>query len=114
MRELQSTQVVFNKLLSQLRDSRRVSSITLAVGEIAELDQQLIQQHWSQLSRGTAAEQAQLHFRLIKAEVQCMACFSKYYPVGGKIHCPYCGSYGAKVLSGEEFYLDSFELDQQN
>ena len=111
MRELQSTQVVFKKFLSQLRGSARVSRVTLAVGEIAELDQNLIRQHWFQLSKGTPAEQAPLHFRLIKAEVQCMACFSKYYPVDGKIHCPHCGSYGAKVLSGEEFYLDSFESD---
>lgn len=112
MRELPSTQIIFNKLLSQLRGSAHVRSVTLAIGEIAELDQNLIRQHWSQLSKGTPAEQAQLHFRLIKAEVQCMACFSKYFPVDGKIYCPYCGSYGAKVLSGEEFYLDSFESDE--
>lgn len=111
MRELESTQILFNKLLSQLSVSTRVKSVTLAIGDIVELDHHLIQQHWSQLSKGTPAEQAQLHFRLIKAEVQCMACFSKYFPLNGKIHCPYCGSFGAKVLAGEEFYLESFELD---
>ena len=111
MRELESARNVFNKMLSQIPDSKRVRSITLAIGEIAELDRDLIQQHWSQLSKGTPAEQAPLHFRLIKAEVQCMACFSKYFPVDGKIHCPYCGSYGAKVLTGEEFYLDSIDFN---
>ena len=30
-------------------------------------------------------------------------------PEGGEIHCPYCGSYGAKIVSGEEFYLESIE-----
>ena len=113
MREFQSTQVIFHKLLSQLSASRRIKNITLAIGEISELDQNLIQEHWSQLSKGTPAEQARLHFRLIKAEVQCMVCFSKYDPVDAKIHCPHCGSYGAKVLSGEEFYLDSFESDDE-
>ena len=113
MRELESTQIIFKKFLSQLRDTTRVRSVTLAIGEIAELDEHLIQQHWSQLSQGTPAEQAQLHFRLIKAEVQCMACFSKYHPMDRRIHCPYCGSYGAKVLSGEEFYLEAFESDDE-
>ena len=42
-----------------------------------------------------------------------MACFMKYHPLDGKIHCPYCGSYGAKVLSGEEFFLESMEWDEQ-
>lgn len=110
-RELQSTQIILDKLLSQVGKSKGVTSITLALGEISELDQKLILQHWLQLSKDTPAEHAQLHFRLIKAEVQCMACFSKYNPVDGKIHCPYCGSYGAKVLTGEEFYLEAFELD---
>jgi hydrogenase nickel incorporation protein HypA/HybF len=111
MRELQSMQIILNKLLSQLPDSKLIKRVTLALGEISELDQDLILQYWIQFSRGTPAEQAQLHFRLIQAEVQCMACFSKYHPAEGKIHCPYCGSYGAKVLSGEEFFLESIEFD---
>jgi hydrogenase nickel incorporation protein HypA/HybF len=111
MRELQSTQIILNKLLAQLGRSKRATNVMLAIGEISELDQNLILQHWHQLIKDTPAEHAQLHFRHIKAEVQCMACFSKYNPVDGKIHCLYCGSYGAKVLTGEEFYLESFELD---
>ena len=27
--------------------------------------------------------------------------------------CPHCGSYGAKILAGEEFYLESIELDYE-
>src|SRR5215207_549669 len=111
MRELQSTQTILNKLLLQVPDTKRIKNIHLVIGEISELDQKLIQQHWRELSKGTPAEHAQLHFRLIKAEVQCMSCFSKYVPLDGKIHCPYCGSYGAKILSGEEFNLESIELD---
>ncbi len=111
MRELQPTQNILNKSLLQAQDARRIKNIHIALGEISEFDQKRIQQHWRELSKGTPAEHAQLHFRSIKAEVQCMSCFSKYYPLDGKIHCPYCGSYGAKILSGEEFYLESIELD---
>lgn len=110
MREFQSTQAILQKSLLQAGNTK-IKNIYLALGEIAELNPSLIQQHWNDLSKGTPAEQAQLHFRLIRAEVQCMACFGKYYPVDGKIHCPNCGSYGAKVLSGEEFTLESIELE---
>ncbi len=110
-RERQSTQIILKKSVMQIHGTKHIKRVHLAIGEISELDQNLIQQHWLELSKGTPAEQAQLHFRLIKAEVQCMACFSKYYPLDGKIHCPQCGSYGAKILSGEEFYLESIELD---
>jgi hydrogenase nickel incorporation protein HypA/HybF len=111
MRELHAIQPILAKALLHARElNRRVRSLSLALGEIAELDRAAIQEHWEELSRGTPAERAQLHFRSIKAEVQCMACFQKYHPLDGKIHCPYCGSYGAKVLAGEEFYLESIEL----
>lgn len=110
MREFQLTQTILQKSLLQAGNTK-IKNLYLALGEIAELNQSLIQQHWNDLSKGTPAEQAQLHFRLIQAEVQCMACFGKYHPVDGKIHCPNCGSYGAKVLSGEEFILESIELE---
>lgn len=115
MRELQATQSILAKALFKASEAnaRRIQSVYLAIGEIAELDQNSIQQYWSKFSKGTPAEQAQLHFRLINAKVQCMACFMEYAPIDGQIHCPYCGSYGAKILSGEEFYLESIELDDE-
>jgi hydrogenase nickel incorporation protein HypA/HybF len=113
MRELEATQKVLKKSLQQVKDPARIKSIHLVMGEVAELDQNLIQKHWHELSMGTPAEHAQLHFRLRKAEVQCMACFGKYHPLDGIIHCPYCGSYGAKILSGEEFELESIELEAE-
>ena len=114
MREAAATQSILTKALLKVRDSAasRIKSIQIAIGEISDLDQTSIRRHWEELARNTPAEHAQLHFRFIKAEVQCMACFSKYSPEGGKIHCPYCGSYGAKILSGEEFFLESIELDE--
>ena len=115
MRERQLTQSLLTKALLKARESsaKRIKTIELVLGEIAELDRSSIQQHWNEMSRGTPAERAQLRFRLIKAKVQCMACFREYQPVEGKIHCPYCGSYGAKVLAGEEFYLGSIEVDDE-
>jgi len=113
MRELQFTKNILDKSLSQTPNAERIKIVHIIMGEISELDQNLIEQHWRELAKGTPAEHARLHFRLIEAEVQCMACFRKYHPMDGKIHCPYCGSYGAKILSGEEFDLESIELEHE-
>lgn len=115
MRELQATQSILTKALLKAEgpDSKRAKIVHIAIGEIAELNQDSIQRHWTELGRGTAMEQVALHFRLIPARVQCMACFNEYDPVAGEIHCPFCGSYGAKVLRGEEFYLESIEWDDE-
>ncbi len=114
-REFAAVQSILDRVLLEARESsaKRIAGLHLALGEISELDQTSIQRHWDELSQGTPAERAQLHFRLIQAEVQCMACFAKYHPRHGEIHCPQCGSYGAKVLAGEEFYLESIELDNE-
>ena len=115
MRELQSAQSILTKVLLQadLSNAKPIKTVNLAMGELTELDQTYIQRHWEEISKGTSAERADLHFRFIKARVQCMACFMEYEPVDGKIHCPHCGSYGAKVLTGEEFYLESIEWDDE-
>ncbi|HAV78973.1 MAG TPA: hypothetical protein DCX53_16610 [Anaerolineae bacterium] len=114
MRENQSTRAVFHKALQKAQESNaaRINLIRLALGEIAELDKDAIQRHWDELSKGTLLEYAAVHFRSIHAEAQCMACFKKYHPADGKIHCPHCGSFGAKILSGEEFHFESIETEE--
>ena len=115
MHELTATQSILNKALLKAAElnARRIMTVHLAMGEISELDQNSIRKHWDEISKGTPAEQARLQFRIINAEVQCMSCFKKYHPLNGKIHCPHCGSYGAKILSGEEFYLESIDWDDK-
>ena len=114
-RELAAIQAILTQVLLKALESNagRIKSLQLALGELSELEPPSIQKHWDELSRGTSAEQAQLQFRSIQGEVQCMACFAKYHPRDGEIHCPQCGSYGAKILAGEEFYLESIELDDE-
>jgi len=112
MREQQSTKVLFDKMLQHVH-AAHIKQIQIAFGEISELDRNIILQQWSALSNDTSLEHAQLRFRLITAEAQCMACFKKYHPVDRTIHCPHCGSFGAKILSGEEFYVEHIEMDSE-
>lgn len=113
MRELHSIKAILDKVLQQahVSNATRVKNVRLVLGEISELDKDSLQKHWNQLSKNTVAENAQLHFDIMIAEVQCMSCFKKYHPENGVIHCANCGSYGAKILSGEEFHVESIEMD---
>ena len=113
MRELYSTRTIFDAVLMQagLSKATRVKKVHLAFGEISELDSNFIQKHWNELTKNTVAENAELYFHIFSAEVQCMSCFKKYHPENGVIHCANCGSYGAKILTGEEFHVESIEMD---
>ena len=113
MREINITQTFLVKALRYVTETHSTRALTLhiALGEISELAPASLQTHWNEINKGTPAEHAQLRFRLIPAEVQCMACFQKYQPLAKKIACPYCGSVGAKILTGEECYLESIETE---
>jgi hydrogenase nickel incorporation protein HypA/HybF len=113
MRELDSTKFILDRIIQQVHatNGTRVTKVHLALGEVSELDQNVIQKHWNELSKSTVAENAGLDFRIVIAEVQCMSCFKKYHPENGVIHCANCGSFGAKILSGEEFHVESIEMD---
>jgi len=115
MRELNVTKTVLDKVVRYVHESHsiRASAIHFVIGELFEPDRKFIQTHWNEISKNTVAENATLFFQHIPAEVQCMACFEKYHPEDKNIHCPHCGSFGAKILSGEEFHVASIETDNE-
>lgn len=113
MHELFATQAILEKALEQAAQAKaaRIVGLHIVVGEISSYVDESVQFYWDEISKGTAAEGAQLHFRHVTAEFQCMACFTKYQPAEGEILCPNCGSSGAKILAGEEFYMEALDVE---
>jgi Zn finger protein HypA/HybF involved in hydrogenase expression len=83
----------------------RPNSIRIAVGELLA-DEGSLQKEWDKLSSSTILENTKLKIRIIPAKQQCMWCFLIYRPTEGETRCPQCRSVGAKIIHGEEFYLD--------
>lgn len=86
-----------------------IQSCRIGLGELSEITADEFRAEWQILAHGTPAEHASLEFRRIPAEMQCMACFEKYHPDSPAPACPQCGSVGAKILSGEECFLESIQ-----
>lgn len=85
---------------------RLPQNIFIALGELAPLDESNLRAQWHELVHNTPLEQTPLTIRIIPAEQQCMVCFLKYRPKQKETACPQCKSVGAKIISGEEFYLE--------
>ncbi|SRR5581483_3496500 len=113
MREREAVQTILEKAIQQANAKKagHITRLQLAMGELVDYTSESIQSRFDELSRGTIADGAKLEIRLVRAEVQCMACFTKYHPNEGDIVCPNCGAMGAKILTGEEFFLESTETD---
>ena len=95
-----------------LQQPMHVASVNIAVGELVIFRDEEIQAQWSRLVGDTNLSQARLSIQRMSAEQQCMVCFEKYHPLKEETTCPHCGSVGAKILAGEEFYLKS--IDEEN
>ncbi|MBN1303502.1 MAG: hydrogenase maturation nickel metallochaperone HypA [Anaerolineales bacterium] len=115
MHELPVAQSILDIALRHARQAgaARITDLYLVIGDLASVVDDSIQFYWDTISAGTAAEGATLHFKRIRAEMQCMECFEKYHPGKDDLLCPKCGSVGVKILAGEEFYLDSIEVDTE-
>jgi hydrogenase nickel incorporation protein HypA/HybF len=113
MHELYATQAILEKAIRKAGEANaeRITHLYLVVGEISTYTEESVQFYWDDISRGTIAEKAELHFRHVPAEAQCMACFTKYHPLEGEIVCPNCRSVGAKVVAGEEFFMEGLDVE---
>ena len=113
MHELYATQAILEKALKKAgeQNAQRITNLYLVVGEISTYSNESVQFYWDEISKGTIAEAAVLHFRPVAAEMQCMSCFTKYQPVDGEIVCPHCGGAGAKIVAGEEFYMEGLDVE---
>jgi Zn finger protein HypA/HybF involved in hydrogenase expression len=90
-----------------LQQPARGDAIQIALGELNQINEDQLREQWRELVTQTPLVQIKLNIRIIRAEQQCMVCFLKYHPNQKETACPQCGSVGAKILSGEEFYLES-------
>jgi hydrogenase nickel incorporation protein HypA/HybF len=111
--ELFATQAILDTALKTAaeRQTSHIIQLHLALGEMSGYVEDSVQFYWDEISKGTIAEGATLNFRHVPPECQCMACFTKYAPLNEEIRCPACGSAGAKVLAGEEFFLEAIDVE---
>lgn len=77
------------------------------MGELFPLTEEQLRVQWNELVEDSPFALSKLYIRIIPAEQQCMVCFQKYHPQKEETACPYCKSMGAKILAGEEFYVET-------
>lgn len=92
-------------------NATRVTDLNIVIGDLASMVDESIQFYWEIIAKGTVAEQARLHFRRVPAELQCNTCSLKYQPTDKELICPSCLGIGAKIISGEEFFLESIDVE---
>ena len=92
-------------------NAQRVIDLHIVIGDLASMVDESIQFYWDIIAKDTIAEGAMLHFRRVPAELQCNACGENYKPTDKELVCPKCGGVGARIITGEEFFLESINVE---
>jgi hydrogenase nickel incorporation protein HypA/HybF len=109
MHELSVTQSLLQLALNHA-DGGRITDLYLVIGPLSSMVDNSVQFYWDMISEGTAAANSRLHFKRTAAEIQCQDCQKRYPLASDDFTCPNCGSAQVRVVSGDEFYLESIEV----
>ncbi len=114
MHELSVTESLLEITLrhAESAQARQVTDLYLVIGQWATIVDDSVQFYWDIISADTIAAGAKLHFRRILAELVCMDCDHHFHPEADLFNCPLCGSVKVKIITGQEFYLDSIEIEK--
>jgi len=113
MHELPVTESILNISLDHAKKAgaRKIVCINIVIGQLSTVVDDSIQFYWDIISKDTIAEGARLNFKRIKAEMLCLSCNQLFEPDGISFQCPNCGSFQVEVSSGDEFFIDSIDVD---
>lgn len=90
----------------------RVMDIFLVIGRLSSIVDDSIEFYWNIISKDTLCENARLHFKRVPAELICLDCEHQYQLANELTPCPNCNSARIRVLSGDEFHLESIDIQR--
>jgi hydrogenase nickel incorporation protein HypA/HybF len=113
LHELPVTESILEIALRHAQEAgaKRITDLNLVIGQFSTLVDDSIQFYWDIIAKDTPAEGAHLHFRRIPAEFLCLDCGERYNPGEEILACPKCQSLRVKVVAGDEFRLDSIDVE---
>lgn len=114
MHELSVTESVLEIAQKHARTSNatRVTIVNLVIGQLSSIVDESVQFYWDIITEGTLCAGSRLSFQRKPAVFHCLNCGADFGLNGEKAGCPVCESLLSEILSGEEFYVDSIEIEK--
>ena len=91
--------------------AKKVTSLNIVLGQLSSIVDDSIEFYWEILSKDTLCSDSKINFTRVQAKMTCLDCGNEYSIEKELKPCPVCNSINIKVLTGEEFYLDSIDVE---
>ena len=92
--------------------ARRVTMLRLVVGDLSSFVDDTVAFYWDIISKGTVCEGAKLEFQRVRARIVCEDCGKENDLERELLPCPDCGSQSIRVIGGDEFRLESMDIEE--
>ena len=113
MHELAVTQSILEICLQHAQEANaaNITDINLVIGQFSSIVDDSVQFYWDMIADGTIARGAVLHFKRIPGEMTCQTCSHVFHPSDRTFACPSCGSVAVRITRGEEFRVESIDVE---
>ncbi len=114
MHELAVTESILKTSLeyAQKEQAKKVTDVYLVIGKLSSYVDDSIQFYWDFVAKDTLCNKALLHFERIPARMLCQDCQTEFVLGDDLSPCPTCGGSKLKILSGDEFRIDSIQIEK--
>jgi hydrogenase nickel incorporation protein HypA/HybF len=109
--ELSLSGAVLNTVVKHAGE-RRVIVVSLRVGRLRQVVPDTLEFYFEFVVRGTVCEGARLEQEIVEASLRCDACESVWEIELPSFRCPTCGGAEVAVVSGNEFEVESIEVEE--
>ena len=113
MHELAVTESILKTAVEYAEKSNaiKVTEINLVIGKLSSFVDDSISFYWDFVSKNSICQGAVLHFERPPARLLCQDCHNEYVLEDSLTPCPICESAKIKILSGDEFRIDSIQIE---
>lgn len=111
MHELALSSAIVNTVAKHA-DGRRVTVVNLRVGRLRQVVPETLEFYFEFVARDTVCEGARLVQELIGAHLRCTACALEWEIEIPAFRCPTCGGSDVEIASGDEFEVESIEVEE--
>ena len=115
MHELSVTESLLTLALSyaEKANATKVTDLHLVIGRLSSIVDDSVQFYWDFVAEDSICSGAKLHFERRPAVLKCMDCSNEFTIEQDLNPCPVCGGTHTIIISGEEFFLDSIEIEKE-